>query len=149
MSQRRGLCARHFTANKNRQQLTGITVDSHHLSGYSAAKDFRTTSNDPIDSATLLDVFTIRHSVNRFSESFYWMSSICLKMSSIFHLEFPDNYESTTTPAHLIRPDKVFISLPEQSAYPQNDYADINQVGDSRSSITIMPSGKSFHKVFK
>jgi hypothetical protein len=130
-SHRKGLCARHLTENINQQKSQKSTTDSHQLFTQSVTEEFSTTSNNRNDLIVPTEDGIEQNTFLSYGELLY-NKNICLS-NGIFHFRnILDNVGRITT----------LDCIPKQTTSLENQKASTNQMISSKSSITIIPSGK-------
>jgi hypothetical protein len=72
--QRKGLCARHLTENKNRQQSTRSTAISRRSSTDSTKEEMGTISNNPTDLATPIENYAEQNTLYGYGEFFCFIN---------------------------------------------------------------------------
>ncbi len=85
-AQRKGLCAKHLTENKNRQESTNSIAVSHQSSAYSRMEELDTISNNSSNLAALTGNHTEQNTFYDYGELFCFINLEYLKTSFICHI---------------------------------------------------------------
>ncbi|CAF1100601.1 unnamed protein product [Rotaria sordida] len=118
-AQRKGLCARHLTEDKKRQQSTETAAVSHQSFSYLPTQDSSIISDNSTNVVSTTERDTVQNTFHEY-----------------------ENTQTTTIQALSARQNIAIPSVSKPSASSYDSIVSTDQVDTSRSSITITPSGK-------